>query len=140
MVQIILFILTVTPFFTCRFISHMVQIILGQFPCHIKTLLSFISHMVQIIPTKSTSSTVTHANLYFISHMVQIILIRISKYNSSQCNFISHMVQIILGYCLALKFASSLLLYIPHGSDNTRVLIGGAPYLMPFSLYPTWFR
>ena len=97
--------------------------------------------------------------LGFISHMVQMKPIPRKKYNSQICCFISHMVQMkqihnfkICGRCCKL--------YIPHGSDETRIqellysrtntfishMVQMKPLKDPWqrysgrSLYPTWFR
>ena len=99
------------------FISHMVQIILLHMKHYCLLKLHFISHMVQIIPviTKALSST---ANA-FISHMVQIIHLLDKLHNFLVTTFfISHMVQIILSK-RALNMGNIIILYIPHGSDNT---------------------
>ena len=75
--------------------------------------------MVQIILSQF-SLEVNICKLYFISHMVQIIQIREMILENAEENFISHMVQIILQYC-KLQQSRPILLYIPHGSDNTKI-------------------
>ena len=52
--------------------------------------------------------------------------------------FISHMVQIIPSIISRFQY-TYILLYIPHGSDNTKVKFYEVGDEIR-SLYPTWFR
>ena len=74
--------------------------------------------MVQII--QSTKRRKVGFHLSFISHMVQIIRgVPFRESIIDKYPFISHMVQIILG--LKSQNFWLICLYIPHGSDNTRI-------------------
>ena len=70
--------------------------------------------------------------------MVQIIQGVANKALMQGFDFISHMVQII--QAKKTTKAIPLTLYIPHGSDNTKLKHNkvNAEYLK--TLYPTWFR
>ena len=107
-----------TFFFIPFFISHMVQIIL--------LFILAVLHLcfTLYIPHGSDNTLRTHfvkcpLFLLFISHMVQIIHLSPSFLLRPLQVFISHMVQIIPVRNLWEKFRKALLLYIPHGSDNT---------------------
>ncbi len=99
------------------FISHMVQmkpVIEYDRAAH---KLYFISHMVQMKLHRTEGSSSSHD--FFISHMVQMKLMRTNGRLLLYVNFISHMVQMKLIIDL-IAYREMLLLYIPHGSDETK--------------------
>jgi len=139
------------------FISHMVQMKAEtQSTKHIACAI-FISHMVQMKGWNHFSSYCIKDKLYiphgsdesftdtetvcscnsFISHMVQMKAGPMEQRGAVGVYFISHMVQMkatILSYTRSCKS-----LYIPHGSDE-RISLTSFPNILPFTLYPTWFR
>jgi len=96
----------------------------------------FISHMVQM-KVGDLLRKIWDA-FFFISHMVQMKG-RIWKKNKIVLrNFISHMVQ-MKGMNSAICFFTAFFLYIPHGSDE-REGYRGQSRIYDTTLYPTWFR